>query len=336
MAAEGAAPTSVGVDKLPSRLVPAGEPSYYVVRWFQSGLHGDEPWWVNVSKVANLTPIGPGDSEIDALLPNGTYSWTTGTTFPGARAVSLSGGSFTIQGNSPTDIYLVFTVPNATVTFEESGLDPVWEWGVTLSGPMFVSFHQFLESSPEFSVALDSGTYNFSIAPPGGGWNGVTAIPSAGTLNVGVTPLSVSIRLVPPPVFDISFAPHFQGTGPVAWSAEVFDVFYINGSGGFTPGSHLFANGTTIAPPVLLANGTYVFNVTVPGGYSASPAGGSLHVNGTGLTVNVTISRNGLGGPFGWGLVGYVVVGASAVVSAVVVVEVALRLRRPRRSPPPS
>jgi hypothetical protein len=317
-------------------MVPAGEPWAYVVSWFQTGLHGDEPWWVNISYVRNLTPIGPGDAEIDAILPNGTYNWSAGTTFPGARVVSPSSGSFTIQGNSPTDIYLVFTVPNASVTFEETGLNPVGEWEVILYGPMFASGSGLWESSPAFSLELDSGAYNFSIVPPGGEESGVRVIPSTGTLNVGVTPISVSIRLVAPPVFGVTFAPRFEGTGPVDWSAEVFDVFYVNGSGAFTPGSHLFANGTTSAPPVLLANGTYVFRVTVPGGYSAVPSGGSLHVNGTGGTVNVTISMTGLGGPFGWGLAGYVVVGTSAVVLAILVVEVARHLRRKHRSALPN
>ena len=324
--------TSVVGGRLPDGPTPSGEPCGNIVSWVQSGLQGTEPWWVdlqggNFLGGMNQTSTGATGFVGDELL-NGTYNWTAGTGVPDGR-VTPDAGSFVLHCGNPLTINLNFSVPNATVTFEESGLDPSGDWWVNISGPVFPAGYWLAATSPVLVTTLNSAAYNFSVVPPGEG--GVTATPSAGTLKVGVSPISVSFSFRAR-VFDISFSPRFEGTGPVPWSAEVFDVYYINGSGGISTGSHLFANGTTSAPPVGLANGTYVFNVTVPGGYSASPSGGSLHVDGTGFTVNVTISPIASGGASGWWTWGHVVVVGSSVAAAGVVLGAVLYLRQRRRT----
>jgi len=323
--------TPVTVTGFPDESPLVGERCARIVSWLQSGIQGTEVWWVNILGAFNLTGTG-ANSGLGGEFLSGTYNWTAGTGVANGR-VFPDAGSFVSDCNAPGTFYLNFSVPNATVTFEETGLNPSGDWWVNISGPVFPDGHWVAATSPLVLTTLDSGSYNYSIEPPGEG--GVTAVPRAGTLSVGTNPISISLRFLAR-VYEVTFSPRFEGTSPVPWSAEVFGVYYINGSNGITPGSDLFANGTTSAPPVGLANGTYDYNVTVPSGYSASPSGGSVQVNGTGFSVNVTISPVRSSGLTGAGLVESLAIGISLVVVALVVTGVVLHRRRKRQSPPPS
>ncbi|MGC2789277.1 MAG: protease pro-enzyme activation domain-containing protein [Thermoplasmata archaeon] len=281
-------------------------PGYYTVEFNQSGVPAGVTWWVNLTGGPDLSALG-ATGHVATYLGNGTYPWTAAMSFrPGT--VSPSNGSLVVNG---ADAYvdLTFTVPNDTVTFQQSGLPSGLTWSVKISGVPLLSGAAY-----DQSTRLDYGGYSFVVNGPNATW---LATPRSGTFSVGAAPTSILITfsLV---VFPVTLDPTFSGSGPVAWSVVI---------GGTT------VNGTGANETVRLPNGTYAFEIHVPPGYTASPASGNASVNGEALAVPFLISGHPSTSS---GLSSEETLLLLLLVVVVVVVAIIAVVRRRRSSGPPT
>ncbi len=161
-------------------------PALYPVTFAESGLPGGTTWSVSFGSVT----LSSTSSTIVFTPPNGTYLYSIGTV--AGYSASPSGGSVTVAG-APLTVGVGFTptAPVYAVTFAETGLVPGTSWSVTTGGTTANS------TSDQVAFLLPAGTYSFSV----GAVPGYSATPSAGTVQVVATAVTVPIAFttVPPP-----------------------------------------------------------------------------------------------------------------------------------------
>ncbi|MGP8109638.1 MAG: hypothetical protein ACLQD9_02880 [Thermoplasmata archaeon] len=133
-------------------------------------------------------------------------------------------------------------------------------------------------SSPHSTIvfALPNGTYHYTIKPIPGyttTWSGSAVIAGA----------SVSVPVTFAPVtYTLSFAE----TGLSASSAWAVLLVSVN----FGP---LNQTTTTAFDNFTVANGTYIYHISTPSGLRASPIHGSVHISGSGRTVDIRFTDPG-------------------------------------------
>jgi Divergent InlB B-repeat domain len=235
----------------------------FTVTFTESGLPSGTGWSVVFNGV--LTS-GTAPNNITFSAANGTYGFTV-SPYTGWVATPSS-GSVIVLGTAKV-VSIVWTPFSYPVTFTESGLPLATNWSVTLNGVKQTS------STTTVEFMEPNGTYNYSLGLVSG-WRpnqatGSVVIASAGA-NVAVTFTQVTYSVT----FTQSGLP--AGTN---WTVIL----------GGTPKS---STGTTIVYTV--ANGTYSFSTIGITGYTASPAAGTIPVNGANVNQ-----------PIAWSLVKYAV-----------------------------
>jgi len=269
----------------------------------ESGLPGGATWTVTVSGTGyeNGTTTTYPSVTLFGLLP-GTYNWTA-TAADGSAAVP-SGGEVTVSGDS----YVTVTfVPPYTVTVSESGLPTGTSWAFAYASAGGDYTGVVSSTAPSLTVSLPGVSYNWSATAAG-----YTATPSGGSLSLsGATSLSVT------------FAAN-DATGTLA--------------GTISPASGtLYVDGASV--PVG-AGGS--FSVSVVAGYHSvevTSSGYAPYFNNVsvsaGETTNLVIALSALSaGLLGIGTLGWVLIGALAVVAVVLLVAALVFSRRARRPPP--
>jgi len=192
------------------------------------------------------------------------------------------------------------------VTFTASGLTTGKTWSVTLNGSTLQS------SGVAILFQMPNGSFQFSV----GQITGFKATPSSGKVNVTGASASVTITFSAAAIlYAVTFTESGLPSG-TSWS-----VIFANSTQSSTGSSLTFSE----------PNGTYLFTVLNPSGYSSSPSSGSIRVAGPGAskTIGFTTSssnNNLLGGSTGIFLIILIV-----VVIAVVAIVVALLLSRRKR-----
>ena len=244
----------------------------YSVSFGENGLPAGTKWYLNIT---DETSVSSNTSIISTLLSNGTYEYSVSAANKSFAPTSPI-GSFTVDGNSVSQV-IQFS-KGYVVTFVESGLPPLSEWFVNISGQPSV-----MSNTTSASISLINGSYNYVV----------------GMLNH-------SYR-APGGSFVIS------GSGISQYVDFVLVVYPITFTEtGLPSGTRWYLNITNQAPlisisnsiTVSLPNSTYTFEMaTSDKDYKPSASSGSFVINGTSftqqvsfyeVTYNVTFIESGL------------------------------------------
>lgn len=289
--------------------VYAVEAPYYAVTFGETGVPDGSTWYVNLTSGIDLS--GTGSSlTITTALENGTYGWTATIDVRNWSAVPSS-GTLTVAGTAMT-VSLVFGPAFGTLTFKAKGPEVdgrlKFDWYVNITGQ---AAHD-VGNGTTYTTNLSFGTYTYHIACTDPGY--VSSKPS-GTVVVGVTTPTVDFT------FDVrTFPVVFVFKLPSQPPRLTISFAGLSESGSF---------GTwTIDEP----NGSYSWSISgMPLGYTASPSGGTVVVHGPVTPIVVTIHEGGWG-PFGLGIVGYVLVGVAGGLAALWTAVLLWRRSRHRRA----
>ncbi|MBX8631093.1 MAG: DUF835 domain-containing protein [Thermoplasmata archaeon] len=171
----------------------------YRVSFHETGLKQGTRWNVTIGS-SNYTTAG---SEINASLPNGTYSYRIG--IPHGYTTTNSTGNFAVNGSNGT-ISINFTVQEYRVLFIESGLPASTKWSVTVNGVTKT------ENSSVIVFYEPAGTYDYAISPI----SGFSLSNSSGSFTV----LSGNVNIT------ISFT-HVTKAGSQSLFSEPLNLFYF-------------------------------------------------------------------------------------------------------------
>ncbi len=230
----------------PIVFVPTG--TTYAVTFNETGLPSGTAWSVSLNNI----PLSNTSSAIGFRIGNGTFPYSVGPVV--GYASSPSSGTVTVNGTA-VNVTIAFSV-GYEVTFHETGLVSGTNWSVTL--------HSVTVSSTTSSISFfeANGSYVFSVATV----SGYSASPSAGSVQVAGA-------LV---VENITFTPGAQSS----WSVTFLETGLPSGTNwSVTLGTSV---QWSITPTIVFteANGSYGYSVGIVVGSTASPASGTVTVNG--------------------------------------------------------
>ena len=278
----------------------------YVVTFTEDGLPGGTGWWVNVTggfPAFSLTP------RLSLREPNGTFEYSVATL---NKSYASDGESFVV-GSEAVFETVTFSLVVYGATFTEFGLAVGTNWSVTLGGVLLYS------TTSTLAFSEPNGTYLFRVFSV----NRYTAAPNFGALSlngVNATRSIVFTALPPPLTHEVTFTESGLSSG-TDWSVT------LDGKMHSGRGSIAFSG---------IANGTFPFTVGIVGGYTASPASGSIPVSGENITKTIAFTPTPTSPSTFLGLPaaeGYAVVGGS--ITLVIVLVAVLWTRRKRISPGP-
>jgi len=281
---------------------------YYPVEFTQTGVPDGSTWFVNLSTGLVLSGAGSTGS-VTTTLQNGSYTWTAAVGLKNWSSTPPT-GAFTVAGKA-TVIALVFGPSVSTVEFKAKGPEKAgriaFDWTVNITGgPTWTG------NATSYETNLSFGTYDYSVSSANASYPPTKKTGSflAGPSGV-VVPVDFAL-----PTFQITFV--FDNPKP----APKITISL----GGYTD-SGVFSTYALTEP-----KGVYSWSITgLPIEYAALPSHGTVVVNGTPPPIYVKISATGWG-PFGLGLIGYILVGVVAGLVAVWTVVFLLRRRRRRRA----
>lgn len=157
-----------------------------------------------------------------------------------------------------------------SVIFAETGLKSGTSWSVTFNGTEENS------TSDIITYSVTNGTYSYTVASI----SGYTVSPSSGSITVNGKNYtqSVTFTAISHPVtkYTVTFKESGLPSG-TSWSVTF-------------NGSMSVSSNSSIAYTV--PNGTYSYSIGSVSGYTVSKSSGSVTVNGSNVTVNVTFSKS--------------------------------------------
>lgn len=280
------------------------DPTYPVV-FSETGLPEGTVWYLNVTGVPSSHSNG---SAISVEEPNGTYQYNATST---NESFTATPGAFTVDG-SASGVTVSFAPVGYSVQFTEAGLPASTLWGVVLSNGAARN-----STSDNLTIVVHNGVYGYSV------WSSNRMYAAASGL-VGVEGSRQAVSLE---FSKVTFAVTFveQGLGmDVVWGVR------FDGSESYGGSSILFEG---------LTNGSYAFTVPTVAGYNATPASGTLMVNGSAISQVIRFTELGVGGGSnGGGLFGLSSAETDALlavgaVGAIAVGTIAWKLRGARRPP---
>lgn len=212
----------------------------------------------------NLTVVNGTSEQVAGSIPVG--SQPIDVAYDPSTA-SLEGSNF---GSGTISFVLPMTVPTPTfpVKFAESGLPPGAVWVANLSGSVQIS------SNSTIQFTEPNGSFHYSIS----GVAGLVPQPSSGVAPVDGGPVNVNVTFVrvPPPAYQVEFR-ETGLRGTTLWRVA------LNGSEESSEGTSLVFDEP---------NGSYPFLVGSPAGYAASPASGSVPVEGNAASVSIVFVQS--------------------------------------------
>ena len=230
--------------------------------WFnETGLPPAADWAVRLgSDVVVATR-----SSVRFDRPNGSYAYGV-TTDASGYAPDPALGNLSVAGGATTIAIAFARVGgNATpyeIRFEAFGLPPDQPWNVTL-GPLRGS-----STASEIGFFVANGSYDYLVRA-----DGFSAAPSSGSIVVDGGPANVSVLFTALPIakYPVTFVPSGLPSG-APWNVT------IGGEVGVRSGDSAFTTS--------LANGSYVYRIGGPPGYTFRRSG-SVAVQGRGVEVPV-------------------------------------------------
>ena len=238
--------------------------THYTVTFTESGLPGGTTWTVTL----NGSVKSSASNTLSFSEVNGTYTYSIGNVT--GYTSNPSSGSTTVKGTGPTVTTTFTAIAPGTyaVAFSATGLATGSGWSVTLSGSTKSS------TGTTLTFTEKNGTYSYTPSGPAG----YTVSPSSGSVTVAGKAVGVTVtfsKVATNVLFAVTFTESGLPPGTL-WSAT------MNGS---------TQNSATSSIVFQEANGSYSFSVGASGGYLASPAAGSVRVNGASAAQSVTFSK---------------------------------------------
>ncbi|MDG6988714.1 MAG: hypothetical protein JRN21_05235 [Nitrososphaerota archaeon] len=242
---------TVTVNEAPAGVSLAFAPLKYLVTFSETGLASGTLWSVDLNgTTASSTAASLAFNEV-----NGTYQFTV--PHVSGYVVSPTSGSVTVAGANAT-VPLTFTRVYAVV-FDETGLPSGTSWTVALGTGSNAS------TTSKVTFREPNGEYFYNATSPGYG-------PVTGYVFVYNGAATVAVAFVK--YYPVTFTETGLASGQT-WGVQT---------------SYGFESTTGTSIVISAASGAYdVFSVEVGPTYSASPASGSVFVNGP-QTVNVTFT----------------------------------------------
>ncbi len=247
-------------------------PAMYNLTFRESGLPSGTLWAAYTFggtpgySSAQIT-VGTGTS-LSVSIPNGTYSYYLAST--AHYNASVPYGYLPIHGSAAT-LLVTFHYRDAyTVTFTETGLASGTAWYALVDYADLTGS----ASSTTLTFLFPNGTYAFTA----GGAVGYTASPSSGVVLVAGAAAAQTIVFTAvslPTEYGVTFSETGLATG-TPWSVTL---------GGSTLSS------TTSTAVFSVTNASYSYTIGAVSGYTASPTGGTVTVNGGGVSVLVTFTN---------------------------------------------
>lgn len=300
--------------------------TFYSVTFVEHGLPNGTFWFVAASSPfgseetpAALAPFwdqngnGSNTSSVGFSLPNGTYNFSVFNVSNGSTAYTPSprNGTLVVAGSSLTVDIAFAPVVEYSITFVESGLPDGTFWSVSLFGqgqgagggndsqfaPACGSFSWNGSTNASITFEVPNGTYGFEVGNVSNGSGLYVAAPSNGSVTVNGTDAVVSVTFSTVPQFAVSFVA--SGVAVSAWAVTLW-----SSSNGWFENE---TNGSSVG--FVVPDGSYAFSVYVlandsAGQIVATPANGTVDVNGSSVTVaihfgllqlyTVTFSESGL------------------------------------------
>ena len=250
-------------------------------------------WQIGSSATLGTTSVMKG-----TVMAHDSISMLTGSVLNGRAMaetgeVSLAGTTIVVPTNTSTPTY--------PVTFTESGLPAATSWSMSYGGVWSSS------STTTIVFRVVSGTYAYTTDV-----TGYIAAPAFGTITVGGAAASQAITFVAGAAgsYPVTFTESGLASG-TSWSVTFNAV----------PAS----STTAMIVFTTVASGTYTYTSGVVSNYTASPASGSVVVNGTAANqaIMFTSSTGGSGGGAAgtpvwvWPVIAIVVVGAIVAGAAI-------------------
>ena len=236
----------------------------YNVAFTETGLLLGATWNVTFGG----TTQSSSHSTITFSVVNGTYGYTVDNV--GLYTPSPASGSVTVNGANVSESITFTRAATYTVTFTETGLGAGTTWTVTLNSvPQSASVATITFQEP-------NGSYTFSVLA-----SGYQASPSTGSITVAGSAQSQAITFTrSTTTYSVTFTETGLGLG-ASWSVT------FNGSSQSSSSTSIAFSG--------IQNGVYPFTVSASG-YTASPASGSITVNGADSTQAISFTSSGGGG----------------------------------------
>ncbi len=214
-------------------------------------------------------------------LSNGTYRYSLSPAY--GTTLSNSTGLVNIAGKNTTVTVDISLMHAYTVKFKENGLPVDQHFSVSVydsptnggrysaTNTTFVSQHPFVE------FFLINQTYSYTVYPP----SGYSANPPTGTLTVTGTSFNLTIQFAQSkPSYPVSF--HI--VNPPTNSPDVKWYWGVTVNGTFYGYSY---NSTLLLPNLVSGNYSYI---TSSYGIALSSDSGTFYVNGTAMTVNLSVT----------------------------------------------
>ncbi len=268
----------------------------YPVEFTESGLAVGVVWSVTLNgTLASAT----APAAIPFSEPNGIFPYTI-SPLPGYSTPQWSGG--VVVTDQGVTVSIVFSTVTYSLVFSETGLPAGTNWSVRISGTTHFS------TGDAIDLLLPNGTYPYRISDVPG-WHLVAGSAYSGSIVIAGTPTPGVDLTFAPMTYVVTFSEQGLATG-TNWSVVV---------------DATTRTSITSAIEVTLANGTHIYSVPAPSGYTATPANGQLVVSGAAATVPISFSTNGAPG-FG-GLTLWIVVSVGVAVVVAVAVIVLIRRR---------
>ncbi|MGC9122676.1 MAG: thermopsin family protease [Thermoplasmata archaeon] len=237
----------------------------YTITFIESGLPQNIPWYVNITGPEKLNSSALTNS-ISFTIPNGTYEYRVGVISNIYYTLNPE-GTFVVGGTNYS-INIQFLKYNfvGVVKFIENGLPNGTSWSVNINNISYTS------NSDVISINLTYGKYSFNVFIPNN--NNYTINPSSGIINLN-SPYYVEQINFTEKYYQLQFITSFNQRL----------IIYVNGI------QYTFLRELTLN----VTNGTYIFNVQTPDGYSANPQSGKIIVsslNNTLIPIQININVN--------------------------------------------
>jgi hypothetical protein len=239
----------------------------YMVTFTETGLTAGTSWTVTFNGTARASAT----TAITFTNVNGTSYAYTVTPVTG-YTVAPPSGTVTIAGANPANVTIVFArVVQYAVTFSETGYVGGAPWYVTVNDSIGAKY----STSTSVVFPLLNGSYSFTVTA---NLSGYYPTPASGDFKVAGAVVSEPIVFSTSPPSHPSYNVWFNETGLP--SATSWSVTF----------NSTLSSSATASIQYTLENGNYTYTVTAVTGYTASPASGSVWVNGAAQSVAITFT----------------------------------------------
>lgn len=237
----------------------------YAVTFVESGLPSDALWSVTLGTATETSLVTESTDSIQFTVQNGTYPYVV--TPPAGYDANPSSNSVTVAGGA-LFVDVTFSDHTYAVTFEETGLDEGTSWAVQVTGGPSPA-----PGPGDLTTNLPNGSYSYSIP-----WvEGYIALNPSGNFLVDGADITIDTSFSV--VYTVTFEQSDQSQLPEGASWSV------------TLGALSISDTSDSIPFENVSAGNYGFQVAARQGYTVVPAAGTVTVQDSDVSVEVTFTQ---------------------------------------------